>query len=183
MSRRQLKGTSDLTGKDIRTLIWLKHRFIGDAVMATPLLRAVHDSGVEYSIIAAPHLAKLFEREPYSGRIDPVGRVSGFGGFFRQVRSLKSGNFERVFLVNRSARSALIARFAGIAERVGHDTEGRGPLLTHRARYDVQKFEAACYGDLARLVRLDCDDSRVFLTGVGSERDAQTVGVQPGSTS
>lgn len=165
-----------------KALVWLKYRFIGDAVMATPLLRAVYSSHDQCVVIAASHLSNLFGNEPYAGCIDPVGKISGLAGFFRQVKSLKRAKFQRVFLVNRSARSALISRMAGMTERIGHDTEGRGALLTHRASYDLDKFEASCYGDLARLVNLSCDDSRVFLQSSGAEQAPDLVGVQPGST-
>ncbi|MEQ1821465.1 MAG: glycosyltransferase family 9 protein [Fimbriimonadaceae bacterium] len=150
--------------------------------MATPVLQAVHSSAVEYEILAAPHLQKLFSREPYADRIDPIGRISGLRNFVQQVREMRAKQFRRVFLINRSARSALVARFAGIQERIGHNTEGRGVLLTHQCVYDTAKFEAECYGDLARLVGLQSDDSRVHLTGSGALKLPNAVGLQPGST-
>lgn len=165
----------------MRTLVWLKYRFIGDAVMATPLLRAVHRDGGDLRIFAAKHLVELFAAEPYAPHVEPTGKVKGAGAFFAQIRELRQAGFDRVFLVNRSARSALISRFAGIKERIGHTTEGRGSLLTHKVPYDTVKFEAACYGDLCRAVGMECDDQRVYLQREGSER-SRAIGIQPGST-
>jgi len=175
------KATVDLSMRD---LVWLKYRFIGDAVMATPLLRAVQQSRPEYlKILAAKHLVELFANEPYTSAVEPTGKVKGFGKFIEQMRELRKGNYDRVFLVNRSARSALIARFAGIKVRVGHTTEGRAALLTHPVHYDRQKFEAACYGDLCRAIGMECDDSRVFLTGKDVHMGrTPAIGIQPGST-
>ncbi len=166
----------------MRTLIWLKYRFIGDAVMATPLLRSVHASQPEsLRIYAAKHLVELFAAEPYAEAVEPTGKVKGIGPFFAQIRELRQAGVERVFLVNRSARSAVIARFAGIRQRIGHTTEGRGALLTHRVPYDVVKFEAECYGDLCRAVGMECEDQRVYLTRSAPEH-SRAVGIQPGST-
>lgn len=149
--------------------------------MATPLLRAVYDSRPEHlRILAAKHLVELFSLEPYASAVDPTGKVKGVGPFFRQIRELRAERFDRVFLVNRSIRSAIIARFAGIRERVGHTTEGRGPLLTHRIPFDWDKFEAECYGDLCRSVNMACDDSRVFLNAEPIASGA--IGIHPGST-
>lgn len=168
----------------MRELVWLKYRFIGDAVMATPLLRTVHQSKPDFlKILAAKHLVELFGNEPYAAAVEPTGKVKGIGKFFEQVRELRKEKYDRVYLVNRSARSAIIARLAGIKERVGHTTEGRGPLLTHKVAYDETKFEAACYGDLCRAVGIECDDSRVFLTARDSHLGrSPAIGIQPGST-
>lgn len=166
----------------LKQLVWLKYRFIGDAVMATPLLHSVHNSGSEVCILASKHLVELLANEPYAGSVEPTGKVKGVGPFFRQIQELRKARYDRVFLVNRSIRSALIARFAGIRERVGHTTERRGALLSHRVAYDVKKFEAACYGDLCRAVGVDCDDSRVFLKPAVEPTRTNKIGVQPGST-
>jgi len=166
----------------MRELIWLKYRFIGDAVMATPLMRTVHATKPEFlRILAAKHLVELFGLEPYIASMDATGKVKGIGPFFRQVRELRQAQYDRVFLVNRSVRSALISRFAGIRQRIGHPTEGRGPLLTHKVPFDWRKYEAECYGDLCRAVGIECDDSRVFLNAEPIPSGA--VGIHPGSTS
>lgn len=168
----------------MRDLVWLKYRFIGDAVMATPLLRAVHGADPEgLRILAARHLSELFAHEPYSESVVATGKVKGVGPFFAQIRELRQERFDRVFLVNRSIRSALIARFAGIPVRVGHTTEGRGALLTTPVRYDTSEFEAKCYGDLCRAVGMQCDDSRVILSAATEPEGSNRIGIQPGSTS
>lgn len=169
----------------MRELVWLKYRFIGDAVMATPLLRAVHASPFSHlKILASNHLTEMFAKEPYASHVEATGRLKGVGSFFDQVRKLRAERFDRVFLVNRSARSALISRFAGIKIRVGHTTEGRAALLTHGVPYDTAKYEAACYGDLCRAVGVECDDSRVFLQRSDSLPARSTaIAIQPGSTS
>lgn len=167
----------------MRTLVWLKYRFIGDAVMATPLLRAVQKSDPEdLRIYAAKHLVELFGSEPYADAVEPTGKLKGVGAFFTQIRELRKAQFERVFLVNRSARSAMIARFAGIRERIGHTTEGRGALLTHKVQYDTVKFEAECYGDLCRTVGIDCPDQRVFLCRDDAIPRGNEIGIHAGST-
>lgn len=165
----------------MKTLVWLKYRFIGDAVMATPLLRAVSREPGDLRIYAAKHLVELFGAEPYAPQVEPTGKVKGTGAFFAQIRELRQSGFDRVFLVNRSARSALISRFAGIRERIGHTTEGRGSLLTHKVPYDTVKFEAACYGDLCRTVGIECEDHRVYLQRPDLSR-GNAIGIQPGST-
>ncbi len=178
-SRQDARGTHGV----MRTLVWLKYRFIGDAVMATPLLRAVQKSDPDdLRIYAAKHLVELFGAEPYSGAVEPTGKVKGIGPFFAQIRELRRAQFDRVFLVNRSARSAVIARFAGIRERIGHTTEGRAALLTHKVQYDTKKFEAECYGDLCRAVGLECPDQRVYLTRPNNLGHGRAIGIQPGST-
>lgn len=170
-----------------RVLVWLKYRFIGDAVLTTPLLQALAGRARPY-VLTAPYLRPLLDAEPIEC-VDNV-RVKGVGAFARQLRQIRSGRYDVAVVVNRSFRSALMAKLAGISRRIGFPTEGRGPLLTDRVPYDAIGPEGACYARLGAPLGLQVPGHPPVLTLTDEERSGgrtrlqgATVGFQPGATS
>lgn len=168
-----------------RTLIWLKYRFLGDSVLTTPLLMSAAAAGIEADVWCAPTVAEILSENGLPHRLTPTVKRP----FLQDVRSLRAQRYQRVFLVNRSIRTALIALAAGIPERIGHTTEGRGLLLTHRVAYSTARFELESYLDLLRAVGIEPTETQVQLRVTDAERvrgqellQGATVGLQPGST-
>lgn len=172
-----------------RLLIFLKPRFLGDAVMATPLLRALAGAFGDTTVFAPPHIEELLREDSEDLKFLEPLPSRGFDSSFRQAGALREMRFDTVVLVNRSVRSAIVAWLAGIRNRIGHDTEGRGLLLTKRVHFDLTKFEAECYGDLGRALGVNADYSRVRLSVSPVEKEnglakaeGATVGIQPGAS-
>lgn len=171
-----------------RVLVWLKYRFIGDAVLTTPLLHALATAYDKPDVLAAPHLMQLLHGEAGLNLI-PNPKVKSAGDFFRQVREIRAGKYDVGVIVNRSFRSALMAKMAGVKRRIGFPTEGRGMLLTDSVPYDAIGFEGACYAKLGEHLGLGVPTHPPRLT-VSAEESAQgetlrqsaTIGLQPGST-
>jgi heptosyltransferase-2 len=178
----------NLAPRSERALILLKPQFIGDAVMAAPLIDALAEA-YERPLVFCGSLV----RQVLADRADKVefiegSKISGVAPVFRAARRFKELGIQHAFLVNRSFRSALAARLGGIPIRVGHATEGRGMLLTHSVPYDEAKFEADCYLDLARTMNVEGSDVRPRLSVTEGEKvtaagllDGATIGVQPGA--
>ncbi len=118
--------------------------WIGDIVMATPVLRAVRAHWPEAQITAAgpPHAAAILGG---SSRVDAVvplpmrGPGGGPGALPRRLgtawkagRCLREGRFDLGLVLTNSFSSALALRLAGVPRRVGYGGGGRGPLLTRR---------------------------------------------------
>jgi heptosyltransferase-2 len=172
-----------------KLLVYLKPRFLGDAVMATPLLRLLKGQPLEGFVLAPPHVQEMLKEDANGLHLLTPGEQRGLGSVWREAARLRSHNFDAALLVNRSFRSALTTFLARIPKRVGHDTEGRRLLLTHPVKYDITKFEAAAYGDLANAMGLEGDFSQVMLTVTPNEiargkelLDGATVAVQPGAS-
>ncbi len=113
--------------------------WIGDAVMATPTLRALRNLYPDTHITAlvrrttraildaCPWVDRIVTARPKKSR--PTDRRAGA---FSLARRLAMRQFDTAILLPNSFRSALLMRVASIPRRVGYDRDGRGFLLTDR---------------------------------------------------
>ncbi|HZH98737.1 MAG TPA: glycosyltransferase family 9 protein, partial [Fimbriimonadaceae bacterium] len=154
-----------------------------------PLLRAVAEQFEKPVVLAAPHLAELLEQDSEGLEILAPGTSRSAGQVIAEAKSLRQMRFNAVLLVNRSFRTALIAWLAGIPQRIGHATEGRGLFLTKRIVYGRTEHEGISYGNLALPLGVSRDFTHVHLTTTAKEREegrnllqGATIGIQPGAS-
>ena len=112
--------------------------WVGDAVMATPALRAIRRRFDQARITAVlrPYVSPVLDGlDLVDDRLyhDPRGDDPDRRGW-RFVRRLRAERFDRVILFPNSLRSGVLGRLTGASQRVGFDRDGRGFLLTHRIR-------------------------------------------------
>lgn len=117
--------------------------WLGDVLFSTPVIRNVRrnfpDSFLACVIPSRCYL--VLKGNPYIDEIiifDEKDRHKGIFAKLDFVNTLKARKFDRVYLLHRSFRRALICRLAGIKERVGHVTPKRAFLLTKKI-YPPQK--------------------------------------------
>jgi heptosyltransferase-2 len=101
--------------------------WIGDVVLSLPALRDLRRRfpAARLSVLARPWVAELYRAVP---GVDGVGESRGHAADVAWVR----GRFDLGVLLPNSFGTALVLWRAGVPERWGYATDGRGPLLTHR---------------------------------------------------
>jgi heptosyltransferase-2 len=104
--------------------------WIGDAVLSLGAVRDLRHNfpSARIEVLARPSVADLYHAV---GEVDGVRMATG--RFRRDARALR-GAFDAVLLLTNSFGTALLAFAAGIPERWGYSRDGRGLLLTRRAR-------------------------------------------------
>jgi heptosyltransferase-2 len=109
--------------------------WIGDAVMATPALRALREHFVGAHIVGVlkPYVAGVLEGAPW---LDEVVALDSHGPWSQRwpaaARALRREPIDVAVLFPNSFRSALVAWLGGCRERIGFVRYARGPLLTYR---------------------------------------------------
>ncbi|QDV18489.1 ADP-heptose--LPS heptosyltransferase 2 [Gimesia panareensis] len=106
--------------------------WIGDAVMATPALRALRDefSSAEITAIQKPYVAEVLNGlDLVDHSLDWVSEKS-LKTQLQFLRQLRQERFDLAVLFPNSFRSACLSFLAGIPRRVGIQRDGRGWLLT-----------------------------------------------------
>lgn len=127
----------------------LKHRYIGDTLLTIPFLESLRHQYPEahLTLLVSPGFLPLMSQCPW------IDEVQGFepheSGFWSAMGTLRAGQYDRIYLLKRSLSTALMSWLAGIPERIGFNTEGRGCLLTRSIPYRSHHVhEAQCYLDL-----------------------------------
>jgi lipopolysaccharide heptosyltransferase II len=116
---------------------------LGDVTLSTPVianLRNNHPDAVIEFLVSRTGLANV-KNNPKLNEVHIFEKPEG--GFFQQwgainriSRILKSKKFDVAFLLHRSFTAAIIAYKSGIPKRIGHNTQGRGFLLSQRVELD-----------------------------------------------
>src|SRR5207302_11349414 len=150
-------------------------KWVGDAVMATPCLRALRRHfGPRARIVGImrPYVAGVFEGSIHLSEgllYDPSAKAVELNGW-RFWRRLRQQRFDMIVLCTNSLRTGLLAAVSGARERVGYARYGRGSLLTQKletprehsrlSRYAMADY----YLQLAYAIGCAPEDQRLELT-------------------
>ncbi len=148
--------------------------WLGDCVMALPVLRAIRRArpGDGLAVLARGGTASLFRAE---GSADAVVERSGL---FEDTRTLRSRRFDEAWLLPNSFRSAVAPWLARIPERLGYDTDRRGPLLTlalrppPRTAHQLRDYDALLR---SRSIEPDLEAPRLPVTSQALDRASSSL--------
>jgi heptosyltransferase-2 len=178
---------------DPNKILVVQPSWVGDAVMATPTLRAIREL---YPTAHISYLIRRYVKDLYSGmpwadqfityRTGKTHSKTGKGLFDLAAR-LRSGKFDVAVLLPNSFKTALLCKMAGIPRVVGYERDGRGFLLTDKLLpvKDRGKFVPTpiikSYLGLARYLGASHRDLKMELFVTPSEkREAEEVLVRCG---
>jgi ADP-heptose:LPS heptosyltransferase len=152
------------TNRSLRIAI-LKPCCIGDVVMTTPLLCAIHraypDAAIDW--LVGSWSADAIKDHPQLNRVIDLGPTANpartVSGLWRLVRTLRAGHYNQLYVPDRSVWLSLAAGLSGIPVRIGLDSGGRGLGYNRRAPInpDEVRHESEIYLDLARRMSLNID--------------------------
>jgi heptosyltransferase II len=123
--------------------------WIGDALMAQPLLSRLKQPGTRIEVLAPPWVAPVARRMPEVDEVISAPFRHGplqLGARWRLGRELRQRGYDQAFVLPNTLKSALVPFFARIPRRVGYVGEfrhgllnstypnTRSPMLQHYAR-------------------------------------------------
>ncbi|HSI35634.1 MAG: lipopolysaccharide heptosyltransferase II [Phycisphaerae bacterium] len=120
-------------------LLVVQPSWVGDAVMATPALRALREMypQAHISYLMRRYVKPMYTGMPWADRLLTyrTGKSparAGKGKFFDLAARLKAGKFDTAILLPNSFKTALLCKMARIKRIVGYDRDGRGFLLSDK---------------------------------------------------
>src|SRR5438552_5893461 len=124
---------------DPQRILVVQPNWVGDAVMATPALRAIRRlyPQAHISFLLRRYVKPIYAGMPWADKLITyrTGRTkakAGKGQFFDLAARLRRGRFDLAILLPNSFKSALVCKMAGIDRIVGYERDGRGFLLTDK---------------------------------------------------
>jgi heptosyltransferase-2 len=146
---------------------------VGDAVLATPALRAIRagTGGARITVLARPAIAEVLSGLPFFDDLLAYPKASDGkqAGVLATAKMLRARRFEAAVLFPNSLRSAITAWLARIPTRVGYARDGRSILLTRRiaapraGRKFLVESMLVYYARLAEAVGCPVADQRLEL--------------------
>ena len=115
--------------------------WVGDAIMTTPVIRAIRKNfpEAEISILVKSWVAPVFHNNPFVDSVliyDDSGRHKKGWGTIRLAKDLRQYNFDLTVLMQNAFEAALITFLAGIPKRLGYNTDARALLLNRCIKLD-----------------------------------------------
>ena len=159
-----------MNNKKLKILV-MRYRFIGDTLLTVPFLRNLRYAypDAQIDMLVAPVSGEIIEKCPYVDNFiyfdtTKKHRYENKEGqekktFWTYVKLLKEKKYDRAYVLKRSFSSAFLAFAAGIKERIGFDTEGRGFLLTKRVKYAENRHEIDCFLDVLTADGIEVKDN------------------------
>ncbi|MFA5975858.1 MAG: lipopolysaccharide heptosyltransferase II [Elusimicrobiota bacterium] len=144
--------------------------YLGDAVLTTPLLAALHERYPDSSItvLCTPEIAEVFHRHPAVNELilfDKRGKDHSLLKRWQVVKQLSQRRFDIAVLPHRSLTSALLARLSGIPRRIGFSSSQGRWFLT-----DVVPFQWGVH---------DVDRNLALLKPLGVQQPVAELWIQP----
>src|SRR6476620_10779262 len=128
-----------LSMSDPQKILIVQPSWVGDAVMATPTLRAFRElyPDAHISFLLRRYVKPIYAGMPWADKLITyrTGRTrakAGKGQFFDLAARLRKRRFDLAILLPNSFKSALVCKMAGIDRIVGYERDGRGFLLTDK---------------------------------------------------
>src|ERR1700733_825201 len=119
-------------------ILVVQPNWVGDAVMATPTLRALRAlyPSAHISYLMRRYVKPLYAGMPWADQLITYRtgktRAKAGKGLFELAARLRGAKFDLAILLPNSFKTALICKMATIDRIVGYDRDGRSFLLTDR---------------------------------------------------
>jgi heptosyltransferase-2 len=127
-----------MSGEFQRVLV-VQPNWIGDAVMATPTLRAIRElyPSAQISYLLRRYVKPMYTGMPWADKLITyrTGKTkakAGKGQFFDLAARLRPRKFDLAILLPNSFKAALVCKMAGIDRIIGYERDGRGFLLSDK---------------------------------------------------
>lgn len=196
--------TNNSKHKKIKNILIVSTSWLGDAVITIPAIYGIKNlfPDARLSILAKDTIADIFKTVEAVDEIIPFHKEKGFKKAFAVLKTasmLKAKKFDRVYIFPRSLGSALTCFIAGIPERIGFGSGGRGFFLTETVKRDkktLSKHQVHYYKKLLKssgrtgfpeLPKVNVPENNInwareFLISKREGLKNFLVGINPGST-
>lgn len=151
----------------MRVLV-VQTRRLGDVLMVTPLLRALHRLGprVEVDVLVEARSAAALAGNPHTGRL-----VDASSHRLATILRVRRRRYDAVIDAMGKNSSALLTLASGARKRIGFDRSGIRWCYTHRVE-DPPALQYSALQKLSLAAPLGIDDADGTIDLPGTERDA-----------
>lgn len=131
---------------DLKKILVFHTAFIGDIVLALPLVQRLRASfpDAHITFVVIPAAANVLENHPAINEIliyDKHRRNAGVSGILKLGKRLRKSQYDVAIIPHRSLRSAIIGWLSKTPRRIGFSTSAAARLFTDVVGYDKSLHE------------------------------------------
>ena len=162
----------------MKNILIIHTAYIGDIILATPLIPAIKKSFPDCLIdfMTIPASANLLEKNTDIHNLiifDKRDAHKGIKGLRKIIQQVKENSYDVCICPHRSFRSAIITKFSNISQRVGFNNSSWRGAFTHIVRYDQTLHETQRNLSLLKEIGISSDITRPVI--MDDENDIQVV--------
>ncbi len=128
-----------------KRILIIQTAFLGDVILCTPLIKALRElfPNSFISFLLIPETEKILENNPHLNEILVYDKrkKKGLKNFLQILSRIRERRFDLAVIPHRSLRSALLACFSKIPQRIGFDKSTGSFLFTHKIVYPLNVHE------------------------------------------
>jgi ADP-heptose:LPS heptosyltransferase len=168
---------------DLKSVLVFRNGSIGNTLVALPALHALRlrFPGVRITVVLDSIGSELLRNSPDINEIITYDKHSddqGIAAHLKLIRALRSARPTHAILFKRFFRNGLLSYLSGARYRIGFETNGKAPFLTHTIPYDETVHAAEL--DMKLLSLLNVSSSklcyRIPLTEIDRNESAKLLG-------
>jgi predicted lipopolysaccharide heptosyltransferase III len=131
--------------KDVRRVLVVRLRSIGDAVLSTPALHSLRRflPDAEIDLLLEDWVAPLLENSPDVDRVVAVERGS-LSSRLAVARKLRAARYDVAYNLHGGSTASLLVRASGARHRVGYASYGHARLHNHAAPHPAVLWGQDC---------------------------------------
>ncbi|MEN6622383.1 MAG: lipopolysaccharide heptosyltransferase II [Smithella sp.] len=146
----KLKTKKKLPQENINKILIRGTNWIGDAILTIPAVESIRAAypKAHIAVLAKPWVADIYKLfSDINEIIIYEKKYDNIIGVFQLAHLLRKKKFDTAILLQNAIEAAIIAFAAGIPQRAGYNSDGRGILLTHRVQRtrEIRKLHQTDY--------------------------------------
>jgi len=129
-----------------KNILVIQTAFIGDVVLTLPLVqlckKVFKTAAIDF--VAIPRTTEILKNHPDIRKVivyDKRGVDKGIRGNLKLARRIKAEQYDLALIPHRSLRSAMVAWFGQVPERIGFDTSAGAFLFSKTVKYECALHE------------------------------------------
>ncbi len=151
--------------------------FLGDVILATPLIEALHEQGAEVHFMCRRGNQSLLTDHPKIAKLWVFDKSKKYTEMLRLVRAFRQENYDTIYNLHRFFTSGLITVLAGARSTVGFDKNPLSRFYTHAVPHIIDPLQEPPLHEVDRNLSLlrDPDQKRIRPRLYPSDQDYQRV--------
>lgn len=148
------------TNKEYNNILIFNPAYLGDTIITTPLIRAIHKlyPNANISFCVRPEHADLFYNIPFINKVIPFDKrnvYQGFSGLLKFMKILSSYNFDLIINLHLSIRSTVLLSMIKGAYLIGFSSAAMSSIFNKK----VEKKRELCEVERnLMMISVLCDD-------------------------